>query len=150
DAESELLDRAYIVFERFEKKRDIFIEFEVLKYKFMANFGKESEAIFIRTNYLLNKIFTSAKMLGRHYWPRQGRVPMTGDEFDKHLKEMFRHEKIFWDSYADEDEDEIRKGLSAILVDLEKITKPCFEETSTLYSVATKPLTFLKNKRNHA
>jgi hypothetical protein len=136
--ESALLDRAYIVFERYEKKKDIFNEFNILKYKAMASFGKDTGEIFDRTNKVLNSIFISAQMLGTHYWQRQGRVHMEGDEFKRHLEEMHKHEGIFWDRYKDEDE--IRKELSEILLLLEKITKPCFEEPSTLYSLATKKL----------
>ncbi|MVE67982.1 hypothetical protein D6U67_18945, partial [Vibrio cholerae] len=44
--ETELLNRGHIVFERYEKKREVFIKFETLKYKFMATYGEDSEAIF--------------------------------------------------------------------------------------------------------
>ena len=37
---SEILDRAYVVYERYEKQKEVFIEFNVMKYKFMAFFGK--------------------------------------------------------------------------------------------------------------
>ncbi|MCC2644042.1 MAG: hypothetical protein K0S45_4455 [Nitrospira sp.] len=86
DEESRLLDRGYIVFERYESKKSVFIRFNTLKYKFMAMFGPESEKIFQDTNRTLNSIFSSASMLSNHYWQRQGRVKMESDElFDRDI-----------------------------------------------------------------
>jgi len=136
EAESQLLDRGYIVFERYELKKDIFVRFNTLKYKFMAMFGTETESIFKDTNQTLNSIFTSANMLATHYWQRQGRVQMQPDEFQKHLDEMRVQEGIFWDRYNENDE--IRSQLSATQKKLEKVTRPCFEEPMKTYAIFTK------------
>jgi hypothetical protein len=135
EPESQLLDRGYIVFERYESKKDIFVRFNTLKYKFMAVFGTETEIIFQETNQTLNSIFSSANMLATYYWQRQGRVKMEPDEFQKHLDEMHKHEGIFWDRY--QENDEIRNQLIATQQELEKITKPCFEEPIKTYSFLT-------------
>lgn len=140
EPESQLLDRGYIVFERYESKKEIFIRFNTMKYKFMAVFGTETEKIFQDTNETLNSIFSSANMLATYYWQRQGHVKMEPDEFQKHLDEMHRHEGIFWDRYKDNDE--IRIQLAATQQKLEKVTKPCFEEPMKTYSFLTKQ--FLK------
>ncbi|WP_031815767.1 hypothetical protein, partial [Vibrio parahaemolyticus] len=89
--ETELLNRGYIVFERYEKKREVFIKFETLKYKFMATYGEDSEAIFKDTNKTVNSIFSSARLLATRYWQRQGRVQMSEEEFKKHLEAMQKH-----------------------------------------------------------
>lgn len=136
EGESRLLDRGYIVFERYESKKEIFVRFNTLKYKFMAMFGVDTESIFKRTNQTLNSIFISANMLSTHYWQRQGRVSMEKDEFQKHLDEMHRHEGIFWDLYNDEDE--IRNQLASIQQELERVTRPCFEEPMKTYNILTK------------
>ena len=136
EAEAQLLDRGYIVFERYESRKEVFVRFNTLKYKFMAVFGTETESIFKDTNQTLNSIFSSANMLSTHYWQRQGRVKMEEDEFQKHLDEMHRHEGIFWDRY--DDDDEIRKKLSDTQELLESTTKPCFEEPMKTYSIFTK------------
>lgn len=138
DAESQLLDRGYIVFERYESKKDIFVRFNTLKHKFMAMFGTGTENIFKDTNQTLNSIFASANMLATHYWQRQGRVQMEADEFQKHLDEMHRHEGIFWDRYNENDE--IRNQLAATQQELERVIKPCFEEPMKTYTIFTKPL----------
>lgn len=136
EAEAQLLDRGYIVFERYESKKEVFVRFSTLKYKFMAVFGTETESIFKDTNQTLNSIFSSANMLSTHYWQRQGRVKMEKDEFQKHLDEMHKHEGIFWDRYNDDDE--IRKQLSETQKLLEITTKPCFEEPMKTYTIFTK------------
>ena len=136
EAESQLLDRGYIVFERYESKKDIFVRFNTLKYKFMAVFGTETEIIFQDTNKTLNSIFSSANMLAMHYWQRQGRVKMEPDEFQKHLDEMHKHEGIFWDRYNENDE--IRNQLTTTQQALEKVTMPCFEEPMKSYAMLTK------------
>jgi hypothetical protein len=136
EAESQLLDRGYIVFERYESKKEIFIRFNTLKYKFMAVFGPETENLFKDANQTLNSIFTSANMLATHYWQRQGRVKMEADEFQKHLEEMDKHEGIFWDRYNENDE--VRNQLTEIQQRLEQVTKPCFEEPMKTYTIFTK------------
>lgn len=136
EAERQLLDRGYIVFERYEKKKDIFVRFSTLKYKFMAVFGPKTEDIFTDTHQVINSIFESANMLATHYWQRQGRVQMEVDEFQKHLDEMRQHQGIFWDRYNKNDE--VREKLSTIQTSLESVTKPCFEEPMKTFTIFTK------------
>lgn len=135
-AETELLNRGYIVVERYQQKEQVFVEFNILKYKFMASFGKETESIFTDTTRAVNSIFISARMLASHYWQRQGRVHMAPDEFERHLQEMHRHEGIFWDTQIPTDE--IHTQLKAVLNRLEAVTAPCFQEPMRTYGWLTK------------
>ncbi len=134
--QTQLLDRGYIVVERYVQKETVFAEFKTLKYRFMASFGVGTEEIFTDTNCVLNSIFASAQMLATHYWQRQGRVEMEGDEFQKHLDEMHRHEGIFWDIGTDTDE--VKSKLAAVQTKLEAAVNPCFQEPMSIYSVFTK------------
>lgn len=134
--QTQLLNRGYIVVERYAKKESAFAEFNTLKYRFMASFGTETEEIFVETNRVLNSIFVSAQMLATHYWQRQGRVQMEADEFQRHLDEMHRHEGIFWDIGTDTDG--IRIKLKEIQDKLEAAVKPCFQEPASTYAVFTK------------
>ncbi len=134
--ESNLLDRGYIVIERYEAHEEPFVRFNTLKYKFMASFGAESEEIFSECNRILNSIFVSARQLATHYWKQQGRVQIEGNVFQRHLDEMQRHEGIFWDC-MDDDEDEIRKKLKILQEKLDAITRPCFEEPMKTYGIFT-------------
>lgn len=134
---SELLDRGYIVFERYSMKETVFSEFNTLKYRFMASFGADAEQIFIDANAVLNSIFVSAQMLGTCYWQRQGRVPMEPEECQQHLKELRHHQQIFWDHGTDDDE--VRKKLAVIQQRLDSIVKPCFQEPIRTYTGLTRP-----------
>jgi hypothetical protein len=134
--QTQLLNRGYIVFERYAKKEAAFAEFNTLKYRFMASFGAQTEEIFIETNRVLNSIFASAQMLATHYWQRQGRVHMEADEFQKHVDEMHRHEGIFWDIGTETDE--ISTKLNAIQVKLDAAVKRCFQEPVSTYSIFTR------------
>lgn len=142
--EAQLLDRGYIVIERYGHKEVVFAEFNMLKYKFMASFGKETGAIFTDTNKAVNSIFVSARMLAHHYWQRQGRVEMEAAEFQRHLEEMRRHEGIFWD--VGDENDEIRTQLRSALTHLESTTAACFEEPMRTYVWLTKPISMLRRK----
>ncbi|EGR4107159.1 hypothetical protein DDO72_18560 [Vibrio cholerae] len=136
--ETELLNRGHIVFERYEKKREVFIKFETLKYKFMATYGEDSEAIFKDTNKAVNSIFSSARLLAIRYWQRQGRAQMSDDEFEKHLEGMQKHEDVFWDTW--EDDDVIRKQLQSIQDRLDGVVASTFEEPMPTYKLLTKKL----------
>jgi len=137
--ESNLLDRGYIVVERYAQRQKIFSEFSTLKYRCMATFGVRTEHIFTETNAILGTIISSAGVLATYYWQRQGRVSMEKSEFEDHLTEMHRHEAIFWDMSAGKP-DEIKDRLRLVQESLEVVTAPSFQEPMTLYSMLTAPL----------
>lgn len=118
EAETELLNRAYVVIERFEKREDRIANFRALKYRFMATFGQKSGEPFDKIDRTIRDIFLSANMLGTHYWPRQGRAEMTAEEFQQHLDEMHKHERVFWD--MGHENDEIGPRISAAIEDIEQ------------------------------
>lgn len=130
--ESRILDRGYVIYERYDSKSEVFNKFRSLKYRFMASFGHDSEEIFNKTNQVLNRIFSSANILSTHYWQRQGRVKMGPEELKKHLQEMRSHEDIFYDQVNDNDE--IRKELSNIQNLLDSTTSDCFKEPSGFWN----------------
>lgn len=141
--ESELLDRGYVVFERFHKREQPFVELSTLKYRFMASFGHDTGGAFNEVTKIVNSIFVSARALSTHYWQRQGRVAMTEDEFKKHLDEMHRHEARYWEIGPD---DEINKQLDEVQVYLEQVTAPCFQEPVSWYKRVLQKATLRSNK----
>jgi hypothetical protein len=126
ESETELLNRAYVVFERYQKKEEIFNKLQSTRYRFMARFGRKNEAPFLELNKILNDIFLSAQMLGSHYWQRQGRVKMEGEEFKKHLEEMHEHEATFW--FQGEKLDKIGPRVENIIKQIEDITEATLSE----------------------
>jgi len=126
ESETELLNRAYVIYERYQKQEEIFNKLQSTRYRFMARFGRENETPFIELNKILNEIFLAAQMLGTHYWQRQGRVKMEGEEFKKHLEEMHKHESIFW--FQGEKRDEIGPRVEKVIKQVEDITKSTLAE----------------------
>jgi hypothetical protein len=101
--EKQINDRAYIVFERYNKRQDLFNKIHSMRYRYMARFGKDSAKPFNELNKIVNEIFSSAQMLS-FYWKEQGhRVWESKAEFEKHLKEMRKHESVFWEMSPDKD-----------------------------------------------
>ena len=121
EEESQLYDRAYIVFERYQKREKFFAELRSLKYRFMAVFGAEAGVPFEEMNKILRDIFVAARMLGSVYWQRQGRVRMSEAEFERHLKEMHRLEAIFW--FMGEENDDVGKRMRQVVEQVEEITR---------------------------
>ncbi len=115
--EKEINDKAYVVFERYNKRQDLFNKLYSMRYRYMAQFGKDSAKPFDDLYKIVNEIFTSARMLS-HYWLEQGhRNWRNKAEFQKHLDEMHKHEAIFWEMSADKDQ--IIPRVSAVISDIE-------------------------------
>jgi hypothetical protein len=135
--EKELLDRAYVVVERFEKEREIFNKLDVLRYRFMARFGVNAKKPFDDLRSIITDIFLSANMLGTHYWQRQGRAQMSEAEFQKHLKELNEHEAIFWEGRLESDP--IKKRLDGTIEGIEKICRPIIQDQFGIGSLLVIP-----------
>jgi hypothetical protein len=126
EGEAKILDQAYVVIERFEKREDIFNKLQATRYRFMARFGSDTEKPFLELNQVIKDIFLAAHMLGTYYWQKQGRVKMEGEEFKKHLDEMHKYEAIFW--YQGDALDEIGPRIDNIIKRIEDITKEVMSE----------------------
>jgi hypothetical protein len=120
EEESQLLDQAYVVFERYQKREQFFAQLRSMRYRYMAAFGSSAAEPFDELAKVLNEIFIAARMLGTHYWPRQGRVEMKAKEFQKHLDDMHRHEAVFW--YMGDDQDAITPRVRNAVKKVEAIT----------------------------
>jgi hypothetical protein len=96
EADSRILDMAYVVFERYKKQEAIFSNLRSKRYRFMAMFRCRSHEPFDAVNSALNQVFVASQMLGSHYWQRQGRVDMEPAIFQQHLSDMEAQEAIFW------------------------------------------------------
>lgn len=121
EEDTALLNKAYIVIERYKKRDAFFSELFALKYRFMSVFGQDSGSSFFELNSVLKEIFGASYILGTYYWQRQGRVQMEEDEFKKHLDEMHKNEAIFWD--MGEKHDEIGPRVRSAVEKIENIAK---------------------------
>jgi hypothetical protein len=119
--ESKILDQAYVVFERYQKREKLFAELRSMKYSAMATFGSSAGEPFEELNAIINEIFSAARILGTHFWQRQGRVEMSEEEFQKHLGHMQKYEAVFW--YMGEEKDEITPRVQRAVEKIEVIAQ---------------------------
>ncbi len=115
--EKQINDRAYVVFERYSKRQDLFNKLYSMRYRYMARFGKDSAKPFDDLHKIVNEIFLSARMLA-YCWRDQGhRTWRNEEECEQHLKEMRKYEAIFWEMSPDKDT--IKPRLDAVIADIE-------------------------------
>jgi len=127
--EKQINDNAYVVFERYYKRQDLFNKLYSMRYRYMAQFGKDLARPFDDLRKIVNEIFLSARMLS-HYWKQQGRRNWENDrEFQQHLKEMHKYEAIFWEKSSDEDP--IIPRLDAVISDIEAQSLKIIEQQTT-------------------
>ena len=141
---SELLDQAYVVFVRYEKEQELFNRLHALRYQVMARIGLAAAQPFEDIRRIVNEIFASARILGSYYWPRQGRVRMSDEEFKKHLEEMHRHEAVFWAGF--DSNDPIALQVEKVISDIEAVCRPVLEER-TVGFILTEPISKMFRKK---
>jgi len=125
--EKQLTDNAYVVFERYNKRQDLFNKLYSMRYRYMARFGRDSAKPFDDMHKIVNEIFISARMLP-HYWKEQGQRDRKNDqEFQRHLEEMHKHEAIFWEMSPDKDP--IMPRVNAVISDIEAQSNRIIEPT---------------------
>lgn len=128
--ESKLLDQAYVVFERYKRHKKLFSQLRSKRYQCMATFGPNAVDPFNEVSDVMNRIFSAARMLGSHYWPRQGRAPMTEEQFKEHLKGMYKYEAVFW--FAGNEEDVVSPLVKTAIGKMEAITRGAIADQMTL------------------
>lgn len=113
--QTEILNRAHVVYERYDKEKDIFNELKKLKHRFKVNFGNDSTEPFEEIEKVLQEIFWATYQLARVYWPRQ-RKPMTDDKFKEHLSKMEEFESIFWSGASNPDpiDQRVKKAIEKL------------------------------------
>ncbi len=115
--EKQINDNAHVVFERYNKRQDLFNKLYSMRYRYMARFGKDAAKPFDELNKIVNDIFISARMLP-HYWKAQGHRQWKDDaEFRKHLDEMHKYEAVFWEMTPDRDH--ITPRVNAVISEIE-------------------------------
>ena len=128
--EKQIYDNAYVVVERYNKNLELFNKIYSMRYRFMAQFGKEASVPFDDLRKIVNDIFISSRMLA-HYWKDQGRRTWkTEAEFKEHLEEMHKYEAVFWEMSADRDP--ITPRVNAVISNIEDRCNAIIGKKTTL------------------
>jgi hypothetical protein len=109
-------DRAYVVFERFNKHQEVFNKMLSMRYRFMAEIGKDKSAPFEEIRLIINEIFIAAQILADLWAKRIEHLEANTQE--KHYKNIRKYETIFW--WGIPEEDEINKRANNAISAIEK------------------------------
>jgi hypothetical protein len=108
-------DRAFVVFERFKEREQVFNKLLSMRYRFMAQIGKTEAEPFEEIRSVLNKIFIAARWLA-NLWSKDISY-YTPEKQEKHFKTVRKWEAIFWE---DAPVDEIGKRIEKAVSDMEQ------------------------------
>jgi hypothetical protein len=111
--QKEARDRTYVVYERYDKRKEVFNKLHSLRYQFMARFGVKEGKPFEDLRHILIEIQVAANMLAE-IWSLDRR----SEDTEKQRRE---HESIIWEHGRD---DSIKIRLEKIISDMEAICKP--------------------------
>ena len=123
--ETERLNNAYVVIERYQKVKSPFNKLKTLKFRFMVLYGKDSEEPFMEINQLVNRLFIASQRLGNRYWKDQGKKFLSKQKFEKHIEQMHLEEAIFWRDY---NEDEFKSSVDKAIDKIETICQNILEK----------------------
>lgn len=120
-------DRAYSVYERFQKHKEIFSKLHSMRYQLMARFGKESGKPFDDIRKIVIEITVSADMLAELWCERS-----YSEEKERLVaSEIKEHTSIIWHSGT---KDAIVPRVEQIITDIENICRPIIlEQASVLH-----------------
>ena len=121
---------ASIVFVRYQQHQEAFNKLHAMRYRFMAQIGKDSAKPFDELRSIVTSIQMSASWLAR-LWPREHF--RTDDQWESHRKLVEKYEAVFWDHF--EDDDPINLRLSALVSDVERICGAVIKGRGTLFGL---------------
>jgi len=133
--DKETLDNAYVVIERYKKYQEIFNKLYAMRYRFMAQIGKEKAKPFDDLNQIIKEIILSARQLAR-LWPE--RHFRSDDEEEKHYERVRKAEGVFWEGSVDPDP--INPRLEKVITEMEKICRLIIEAPNSLYAFLNWPV----------
>ena len=105
--EKDALDRAYAVRERYEERREMFSKLQSLRYRFMAQIGKEEAKPFSEIRKVLNQILRASRRMALLCVPRH----RPGREKKNVEKQIQKYEAIL---EGDEIKKRVEKAVSQI------------------------------------
>jgi len=118
--QKEARDKAYVAEERFKKHQEVFNKLHSMRYRFMAQIGKEQAEPFDEIHKIINEILVAARMLAYLWAPHRWQY---SDEKkrEKPLSQIEKYEAIFWWAGP---EDDIGKQVEDVVKKIETICEP--------------------------
>lgn len=129
DAEYNARKKASIVFVRYNLYKGIFSEIHAMRYRFMAQIGKDKAKAFDDLRGIINSIQMSANILAR-LWPRNGFQSESAKR--SHQEQVDNYEAIFWEGLKEDDP--INPKVDAVIQEIEGICHAVISGKGTIYS----------------
>lgn len=121
---------ASVVFKRYNEHQETFNKLHAMRYRFMAQIGKDKAEPFNEIRKIINEITISARMLAR-LW---GRSHFRTEElWIKHQKQIDKHEAVFWEGL--EEEDPINPKIEKVIKEIENTCKSVIAGKGTLHGI---------------
>jgi len=127
--------KASIVFERYNHYQELFGKLHAMRYRFMAQIGKEQAKPFDDLQKVVNELNIAARRLARR-WAKES-FP---DEklWQKHIDEIEKYEAIFWEDEVEPDP--INPKLDKIIDTIEKTCSKIIQDQGSLAAFFNRPL----------
>lgn len=124
EAESEILNNAYVAIERYNKRSENFSNLLSKRHRFSLYFGDEAAKPFDELDAILSEILKASGRLSR-LWRQQG-TKMSEDNLKRHLEKMHTAEAIFWEGSEEPDplNPRIEQMLNSIRSTCKSIVNP--------------------------
>ena len=129
DSEFNARKNASVVFKRYNDHQELFNKLHAMRYRFMAQFGKEKSKPFDDLRSIVNEITGSARILAR-LWSRDNFV--SDNQWEAHRKQVDKHEAIFWE--GPEDDDPINPRIKLVISEIEATCQGIISGKGTLHS----------------
>lgn len=133
---------ASVVFHRYNQHQEIFNQLHAMRYRFMAQIGKEEAQPFDELRKIVNEITGAARILARRWAQSHFRSDQQRKE---HEDSVSKQEAIFWEGL--EAQDPINPRLTKTVEDMEQICRAVIEERFSLLELLNKPICKRAKKR---
>lgn len=130
DGEFEARKRASVVFVRYNVHQELFNKLHAMRYRFMAQIGKEESKPFDDLHQIINEIMSAARILAR-LWARDHFH--TDEQWENHRKTIEKHEAIFWEGLAEDDP--INPRVAVVIDEIEATCKSVIAGDGTLHAL---------------
>jgi len=127
--------QASIVYKRYNEHQALFNRIHSMRYRFMAQIGKEQAQPFDDLRKIVNELLSSANRLA-HLWARD--YFRTEEQQKEYSETVEKLEAVFWDRCNDEDP--INPRLNQVVSDIEKTCSGVISGTGTLYGIVNRKL----------
>lgn len=135
EKEWEARKRASVAFKRYNEHQELFNRLYAMRYRFMAQIGKDEAKPFDDLRNITKEIMVAARMLSR-LWAREHFTTEEKDE--QHRKQVDKYEAVFWEGLKEEDQ--INSRLEMLIKEIEETCRKVISGKGTIHGLLNKRL----------